>query len=192
LGSLRTTPARIDSLGGQPAHFGGRAGDVNTNVGDAWIGSTMAEEFGLRRWRDRKDSTRPSDKNAGPRVASIARLDLAAGAFAESWRGERGEQACAQRQFLEFTQRLLPLHEVFAGDFQPSSPRSTGSISQTDRLIDLRLSSPRPQGLELRSSTLGGELTHLKVYCVDHRLLRTAPPTSAGQARRAKTTTSWR
>jgi phosphatidylserine/phosphatidylglycerophosphate/cardiolipin synthase-like enzyme len=31
----------------------------------------------------------------------------------------------------------------------------------------------RPQGLELRSSAPGGELMHLKGYCVDHRLLRT-------------------
>ena len=30
-----------------------------------------------------------------------------------------------------------------------------------------------PQGLELRSSAPGGELMHLKGYCVDHRLLRT-------------------
>ena len=29
------------------------------------------------------------------------------------------------------------------------------------------------QGLELRSSAPGGELMHLKGYCVDHRLLRT-------------------
>jgi phosphatidylserine/phosphatidylglycerophosphate/cardiolipin synthase-like enzyme len=29
------------------------------------------------------------------------------------------------------------------------------------------------QGLEIRSSTPGGELMHLKGYCVDHRLLRT-------------------
>jgi phosphatidylserine/phosphatidylglycerophosphate/cardiolipin synthase-like enzyme len=31
----------------------------------------------------------------------------------------------------------------------------------------------RVQGLELKSSALGGELMHLKGYCVDHRLLRT-------------------
>ncbi len=31
----------------------------------------------------------------------------------------------------------------------------------------------RPQGLELRSNAPGGELMHLKGYCVDHRLLRT-------------------
>jgi hypothetical protein len=31
----------------------------------------------------------------------------------------------------------------------------------------------RVQGLELRSSAPGGELIHLKGYCVDHRLLRT-------------------
>ena len=31
----------------------------------------------------------------------------------------------------------------------------------------------RVQGLELRSSAPGGELMHLKGYCVDHRLLRT-------------------
>jgi phosphatidylserine/phosphatidylglycerophosphate/cardiolipin synthase-like enzyme len=31
----------------------------------------------------------------------------------------------------------------------------------------------RPQGLELRSKAPGGELMHLKGYCVDHRLLRT-------------------
>jgi phosphatidylserine/phosphatidylglycerophosphate/cardiolipin synthase-like enzyme len=31
----------------------------------------------------------------------------------------------------------------------------------------------RVQGLELRSSQPGGELMHLKGYCVDHRLLRT-------------------
>ena len=31
----------------------------------------------------------------------------------------------------------------------------------------------RPQGLELRSKPPGGELMHLKGYCVDHRLLRT-------------------
>ena len=29
------------------------------------------------------------------------------------------------------------------------------------------------QGLELRSKAPGGELMHLKGYCVDHRLLRT-------------------
>jgi phosphatidylserine/phosphatidylglycerophosphate/cardiolipin synthase-like enzyme len=33
--------------------------------------------------------------------------------------------------------------------------------------------SGRIQGLELRSSAPGGELMHLKGYCVDHRLLRT-------------------
>jgi phosphatidylserine/phosphatidylglycerophosphate/cardiolipin synthase-like enzyme len=31
----------------------------------------------------------------------------------------------------------------------------------------------RVQGLKLRSSAPGGELTHLKGYCVDYRLLRT-------------------
>jgi len=31
----------------------------------------------------------------------------------------------------------------------------------------------RVQGLEIRSSAPGGELMHLKGYCVDHRLLRT-------------------
>jgi phosphatidylserine/phosphatidylglycerophosphate/cardiolipin synthase-like enzyme len=31
----------------------------------------------------------------------------------------------------------------------------------------------RVQGLEIRSSASGGELMHLKGYCVDHRLLRT-------------------
>ena len=31
----------------------------------------------------------------------------------------------------------------------------------------------RVQGLELRSNAPGGELMHLKGYCVDHRLLRT-------------------
>jgi phosphatidylserine/phosphatidylglycerophosphate/cardiolipin synthase-like enzyme len=31
------------------------------------------------------------------------------------------------------------------------------------------------QGLELRSNAPGGELMHLKGYCVDHRLLRTGP-----------------
>ena len=31
----------------------------------------------------------------------------------------------------------------------------------------------RVQGIDLRSSSLGGELMHLKGYCVDHRLLRT-------------------
>jgi phosphatidylserine/phosphatidylglycerophosphate/cardiolipin synthase-like enzyme len=31
----------------------------------------------------------------------------------------------------------------------------------------------RVQGLEIRSSTPGGELMYLKGYCVDHRLLRT-------------------
>ena len=31
----------------------------------------------------------------------------------------------------------------------------------------------RVQGLEIRSSAPGGELMHLKRYCVDHRLLRT-------------------
>jgi phosphatidylserine/phosphatidylglycerophosphate/cardiolipin synthase-like enzyme len=31
----------------------------------------------------------------------------------------------------------------------------------------------RPQGIELRSNSPGGELMHLKGYCVDHRLLRT-------------------
>ena len=31
----------------------------------------------------------------------------------------------------------------------------------------------RPQGIGLRSSAPGGELMHLKGYCVDHRLLRT-------------------
>ena len=31
----------------------------------------------------------------------------------------------------------------------------------------------RVKGLELRSSAPGGELMHLKGYCVDHRLLRT-------------------
>jgi hypothetical protein len=38
------------------------------------------------------------------------------------------------------------------------------------------------EGLELRSSALGGELMRMKGYCVNHRLLRTARPTSAGQA----------
>jgi phosphatidylserine/phosphatidylglycerophosphate/cardiolipin synthase-like enzyme len=31
----------------------------------------------------------------------------------------------------------------------------------------------RVQGLEIRSNSPGGELMHLKGYCVDHRLLRT-------------------
>jgi phosphatidylserine/phosphatidylglycerophosphate/cardiolipin synthase-like enzyme len=31
----------------------------------------------------------------------------------------------------------------------------------------------RVQGLEIRSSAPGGELMHLKGYCVDHRLFRT-------------------
>jgi hypothetical protein len=50
----------------------------------------------------------------------------------------------------------------------------------------------RVQGLELRSNLPGGELMHLKGYCVDHRLLRTGSANSAGQARRARTMTSWR
>ena len=50
----------------------------------------------------------------------------------------------------------------------------------------------RVQGLGLRSSAPGGELMHLKGYCVDHRLLRTAQPISAVQARRARTTIWWR
>jgi phosphatidylserine/phosphatidylglycerophosphate/cardiolipin synthase-like enzyme len=31
----------------------------------------------------------------------------------------------------------------------------------------------RVQGLEIRSNAPGGELMHLKGYCIDHRLLRT-------------------
>ena len=31
----------------------------------------------------------------------------------------------------------------------------------------------RVQGLEVRSKSLGGELMHLKGYCIDNRLLRT-------------------
>ena len=48
-------------------------------------------------------------------------------------------------------------------------------------------------GREIRSNAPGGDLMHLKGYCVDHRLLRTgARPTSAGQARCARTMTLWR
>jgi phosphatidylserine/phosphatidylglycerophosphate/cardiolipin synthase-like enzyme len=47
-------------------------------------------------------------------------------------------------------------------------------------------------GLEIRSNSPGAALMHLKGYCVDHRLLRTGSRTSAGQARRARTTTSLR
>ena len=36
-----------------------------------------------------------------------------------------------------------------------------------------RSSAAGPQGIEHRSSAPGGELMHLKGYCVDHRLLRT-------------------
>jgi hypothetical protein len=32
------------------------------------------------------------------------------------------------------------------------------------------------RGLEIRSNAVGGELMHLKGYCVDHRLLRLRPP----------------
>jgi len=38
--------------------------------------------------------------------------------------------------------------------------------------VEAQLGGP-VQGLELRSSAPGGELMHLKGYCVDHRLLRT-------------------
>jgi hypothetical protein len=31
----------------------------------------------------------------------------------------------------------------------------------------------RVQGLDIRSNSPGGELIHLKGYCIDHRLLRT-------------------
>ncbi len=43
----------------------------------------------------------------------------------------------------------------------------------------------RPQGLELRSNAPGGELMHLKGYCVDHRLLRTGSAnfSRSGEAR---------
>jgi phosphatidylserine/phosphatidylglycerophosphate/cardiolipin synthase-like enzyme len=38
--------------------------------------------------------------------------------------------------------------------------------------VDTQLGGPI-QGIELRSNAPGGELMHLKGYCVDHRLLRT-------------------
>jgi phosphatidylserine/phosphatidylglycerophosphate/cardiolipin synthase-like enzyme len=38
--------------------------------------------------------------------------------------------------------------------------------------VEAQLGGP-VQGLEIRSSALGGELVHLKDYCGDHRLLRT-------------------
>jgi phosphatidylserine/phosphatidylglycerophosphate/cardiolipin synthase-like enzyme len=48
--------------------------------------------------------------------------------------------------------------------------------SQAARLseydVEAKLGS-RVQGLEIRSSAPGGELTHLKGHCIDHRLLRT-------------------
>ena len=44
----------------------------------------------------------------------------------------------------------------------------------------------RLRGLELRSSALGGELMHLKGYCVNHRLLRTGSAnfSRSGETRR--------
>jgi phosphatidylserine/phosphatidylglycerophosphate/cardiolipin synthase-like enzyme len=48
--------------------------------------------------------------------------------------------------------------------------------SEAARLSELDVEAQfggRVQGLELRSSPPGGELMHLKGYCVDHRLLRT-------------------
>jgi phosphatidylserine/phosphatidylglycerophosphate/cardiolipin synthase-like enzyme len=48
--------------------------------------------------------------------------------------------------------------------------------SEAARLSDFDVEAQlggRPQGIELRSNAPGGELMHLKGYCVDHRLLRT-------------------
>ena len=48
--------------------------------------------------------------------------------------------------------------------------------SEAARLIEYDVEAQlggRVQGLQLRSSTPGAELMHLKGYCVDHRLLRT-------------------
>jgi phosphatidylserine/phosphatidylglycerophosphate/cardiolipin synthase-like enzyme len=50
----------------------------------------------------------------------------------------------------------------------------------------------RVQGLQVRSNSPGGELMHLKGYCIDNRLLRTGSPILAAPARRARTMTSWR
>jgi phosphatidylserine/phosphatidylglycerophosphate/cardiolipin synthase-like enzyme len=43
-------------------------------------------------------------------------------------------------------------------------------LSESD--VEAQLRGP-VQGLEIRSKAPGGELMHLKGYCVDHRLLRT-------------------
>jgi hypothetical protein len=48
----------------------------------------------------------------------------------------------------------------------------------------------RVHGLEIRSSVPGGELMHLKGYCVDRRLLRPDRLKFAEPARPDRTTTS--
>jgi hypothetical protein len=50
----------------------------------------------------------------------------------------------------------------------------------------------RVQGIEIRSNSPGGELMRLKGDCIDGKLLRTGSANSAGQAKRTKTTISFR
>jgi hypothetical protein len=49
----------------------------------------------------------------------------------------------------------------------------------------------RVQGLGLRSSTPGGELMHLKGYCLDHCLLRTGSAHFSRSGETRRDTTSW-
>jgi hypothetical protein len=49
------------------------------------------------------------------------------------------------------------------------NPNEAANVGDYD--VDAQLGG-RVQGLEVRSKAPGGELTHLKGYCIDHRLLR--------------------
>jgi hypothetical protein len=68
------------------------------------------------------------------------------------------------------------LHKSFASVFPRREGADlarrgrSGEVNEFD--VEAQLGG-RPQGIELRSSVPGGELMHLKGYCVDHRLLRT-------------------
>lgn len=48
-------------------------------------------------------------------------------------------------------------------------PNEAANVGDYD--VDAQLGG-RVQGLEVRSKAPGGELMHLKGYCIDHRLLR--------------------
>jgi phosphatidylserine/phosphatidylglycerophosphate/cardiolipin synthase-like enzyme len=65
------------------------------------------------------------------------------------------------------------LHKAAAGGVKVRIWRDE---SEAVRLGDVDVEAQlgaHPQGIELRSSEPGGELMHLKDYCIDYRLLRT-------------------